>query len=295
MRRVLGLLVAWLLLLSGAGAAAALTRPDRTESARASTPTVTKLLVFVVENRSLRQMRRGMPQTFALAKRYGYATNYHAIAHPSLPNYIAMVSGRTHGVDDDSPPSSWPLKGSTVFSRAVTAGKKARVYAESMSENCQLTSSGRYAVKHNPWAYFVRDRPDCERYDRRIRAFHRAAAAGKLPNAGLVVPNLCNDAHDCDLGTADDWFAAQMRRVFAGDDWASGRLAVVLTADEDDSKSGNRVLTVVMHPGQQGRVVTAPLNHYALFELYEDVLGLKHRRKHPQSPSMAAAFGLNVT
>ena len=294
MRRVLGLSLVWLLVLSGAGAAAALTRPDRATAHRA-TPAVTKLLVFVVENHSLKQMRNGMPQTFALAKRYGYATDYHAVTHPSLPNYIAMTSGRTHGVDDDSPPSVWKLKGSTVFSRAVAAGKRARVYAESMTEHCQLTSSGRYAVKHNPWAYFVDDRADCERWDRGLIAFHRDAKAGTLPNAGLVVPNLCNDAHDCPLATADDWFDAQMRRVFAGPDWASGHLAVVLTADEDDSKSGNRVLTVVMHPSQKGHVVTASLNHYALFELYEDVLGLKHSRKTPQSPSMAKAFGLALS
>jgi acid phosphatase len=293
MRRVLGLFLVWLL-LSGAGVAAALTPPDGSATRRASDPAVTKLLVFVVENHSLRQMRRGMPATFALAKKYGYATDYRAVTHPSLPNYIAMASGRTHGVDNDAPPSRWKLRGSTVFSRAIAAGKTARVYAESMTRRCQRTSAGRYAVKHNPWAYFVNDRADCDRFDRRLRAFHRDAKAGKLPNAGLVVPNLCNDAHDCSLATADDWFDAQMRRVFAGPDWASGHLAVVLTADEDDSKSGNRVLTVVIHPSQRGHVVTAALNHYALFELYEDVLGLGHRRRHPQSPSMARAFGLQL-
>ena len=39
-----------------------------------------------------------------------------------LPNYIVMASGRTHGVDDDSPPSTWRLRGSTGFGRPVSAG-----------------------------------------------------------------------------------------------------------------------------------------------------------------------------
>src|SRR3954454_10501512 len=235
MRRLLGPLLSSLLLLSGAGAATALAQPDPAPS-RATAPGVTKLLVFVMENHSMRQMRHHMPKAFALARKYGYATDYRAITHPSLPNYIAMTSGRTHGVDNDRPPSAWPLKGHTDFSRAIAAGRTARIYAESMPERCSTRNSGRYAVRHNPWTYFPADRTDCARFDRGLRAFHHDAAAGRLPNAGLVVPNVCNDAHDCPLSPADDWFDTQMQKVFAGPDWASGHLAVVLTADEDDSR-----------------------------------------------------------
>jgi acid phosphatase len=43
---------------------------------------VTKVLVFIVENHSLSQMKSQMPYTFGLAQRFGYATNYTAIQHP---------------------------------------------------------------------------------------------------------------------------------------------------------------------------------------------------------------------
>ena len=76
-------------------------------------------------------------------------------------------------------------------------------------------------------------------------------APGSLPNAGMVVPDLCHDAHDCSLATADTWFQTWMTRIQAGPDWRPARLAVVLTADEDDKSAGNRVLTVVAHPSQQ--------------------------------------------
>jgi hypothetical protein len=59
---------------------------------RASSRVVTKLLVVVEENHSLSQMHVGMPYTYSLAQRFGYATNYHAITHPSLPNYLAIVN-----------------------------------------------------------------------------------------------------------------------------------------------------------------------------------------------------------
>src|SRR5450759_2614287 len=59
---------------------------------------VTKVLVFVEENHSLNEMKAQMPYTFNLATRYGYASNYKAIGHPSLPNYLAIAGGSTFGV-----------------------------------------------------------------------------------------------------------------------------------------------------------------------------------------------------
>ena len=35
-------------------------------------------------------------------------TNMHAIRHPSEPNYLALFSGSTHGLTDDSCPHSYP-------------------------------------------------------------------------------------------------------------------------------------------------------------------------------------------
>ena len=37
----------------------------------------------------------------ALASRYNLATNFHGVTHPSLPNYLAAISGSTQGIFDD--------------------------------------------------------------------------------------------------------------------------------------------------------------------------------------------------
>jgi phosphatidylinositol-3-phosphatase len=255
---------------------------------------VTKLLVFVEENHSLSQMQAGMPYTASLAKQYGYATSYTAITHPSLPNYIAIAGGQTYGITDDNPPSSHPLDGSSVFGQAVAAGKTAKVYADGMTSSCMMSNTGRYAVKHNPWPYFTpaSERTPCASYDVPETALATDAAAGTLPNVGMVVPDLCNDAHDCSLSVADSWFQTRMQKIFAGPDWQSGHLAVVLTADEDDKSQGNTVLTVVIHPSQSGHVVSTPLTHYSLTRLYEDVVGTPHLNNAVGAPSMSSAFGL---
>jgi acid phosphatase len=254
---------------------------------------VTKLLVLVVENHSLEEMRARMPYTFGLAQSYGYATDYTAIRHPSLPNYIAITSGDTHAVTDDAAPAAHPLDGESVFGQALRSGRTAGVYADGMTGTCSTVDGGdRYAVKHNPWAYYVSERASCAAGDQPVTALGPAARDGRLPNAGMVVPNLCHDAHDCSLGVADDWIRAELGTVLAGPDWRSGHLAVVITADEDDRSSDNRVLTVVVHPSQHGNVVTDRLDHYSLSGLYSDVLhapGLGHA---PSAGSMAKAFGL---
>src|SRR5215471_10700200 len=57
-------------------------------------------------------------------------TNYFAISHPSLPNYIAAVAGTTFGITDDAPPSTHNLTGASIFDRLDAADISWKVYAE---------------------------------------------------------------------------------------------------------------------------------------------------------------------
>lgn len=292
--------LAMALLLALGGCSAANTRPPVSSAAvpipeQTTTPStvVTKVLVFVEENHSLDQMRSDMPYTFGLAQRFGYATHYTAIRHPSLPNYIAIVGGQTYGITDDRDPSANPVGGTSVFGQAIAAGKTSMVYAEGMPTNCATANGGSdYAVKHNAWVYFTAERDICQKFDVPTGRLSGAISGGELPTVGMVIPNLCNDAHNCPLGAADAWFQGWMTKIFAGPDWKSGHLAVVLTADEDDSSAADDVLTVVIHPSQRANVVTSPLTHYSLTRLYEEVAGTPYLFGAASAPSMATAFGL---
>jgi hypothetical protein len=256
---------------------------------------VSKVLVFIVENHSLDQMRAQMPYTFSLAQRYGYTTDYRALTHPSLGNYIAIASGSTFGIEDDRNPVAHLLRGPSVFSQAVGAGRTAGVYAEGMSSNCAQQNEGdQYVVRHNPWAYFVDDRAACNRYDVPATRFSAAVDAGRLPHVGLVVPNLCNDAHDCPLATADEWLHSVVAEVLAGTDWESGHLVVVITADEDDHHQDNLVLTTVLHPSLSGVVVNEPLTHLSLSRFLSEVVHQPALRDAADVSSLGDAFRLRV-
>lgn len=254
---------------------------------------VTKLLVVVTENHSLRQARQQMPYTWWLARRFGYARGYRAISYPSLPNYLAMISGHTHGLTSDVPaPASMP--GHTVFGRAIAAGRTAAVYVGGMTTRCGTSTAGGYGVARNPWVLFAPERRACRRGDLPLPHLWPAVRRGRLPNAGMVVPDRCRSGHSCALDVADAWVRRLMTRVFAGPDWRSGHLAVVLTADEDDRHHGNKVLTLVVHPSQHRRVVDAPLNHFSIARLYGDVTGTPYLHDASTAPSLSDAFGLPV-
>ena len=132
-------------------------------------------------------------------------------------------------------------------------------------------------------------------FDVPVTELNDDAAQGRLPNAGMVIPDLCNDAHNCDLSVADTGSGPRSSMVMAGPDWRAGHLAIVVTADEDDHQQNNLVLTTVAHPSMHAAVVTTPLTHYSLARLYSEVLGAEPLGEAAAAASMATAFGLDLS
>ena len=279
--------------------------PSPTPTHKASTTTrpgtpsmgqTQKVLVVIEENHSYAQMKQGMPFLARLSSTYGYATRWTALAHPSLPDYLGIAGGTTFGIRDDDPPAAHTSDvGSaiSVFDQALAAGKTAGTYAESMSRNCQLEDSpGGYAVRHNPWVYFSRGRTSCLAHDRDLTPFASDAARNALPNVGFLIPNLDHDAHDGSLAAADSWLRVQLAPVLRSTDFTTGRLVVVVTADEDDKHSGNTVLTSVLTPRIHHKVVSTPLTHYSLTAYMARILGVRPLQEGATAPDMRVAFGL---
>ena len=74
---------------------------------------------------------------------------------PSLPNYLGATSGDTGGITDDGGPAIHPQHGDNLFRQVRVSGATVRSYVESMPANCAVAPQGRYAVKHNPAAYYT--------------------------------------------------------------------------------------------------------------------------------------------
>jgi len=182
------------------------TPPPPTATTSSSTPSgagAAKVMVIVDENHTQAQAQASMPYLVSLQNTFGVTSHHTATTHPSLPNYLEIAGGSTFGVTDDAAPGSHPIAGVSVFGSALAPGESARTYNESMSTACQQTSSGNYAVKHNPWAYFLDERTECQANDLPLTSLPGDITAGTLPNVGMITPDLCDDGHDCSLGTAD--------------------------------------------------------------------------------------------
>ena len=240
-----------------------------------------------------------MPYLAGLADEFGRTTGYRAVTHPSLPNYLAVAGGSTFGVSDDDPPSSHPVEQASVFDAVIAAGGTAKTYAEAMPEPCSLEAAGRYAVKHNPWAYFSSStsRDNCARFDvpagdPENGALRDDVDAGALPTVGLLVPDMCNDGHDCPLSTADDWLRQWLPVIMDGPDYRAGDLVVVVTFDEDDRTADNAVLTTFIAPTVSNVVAGEPLTHYSLSRYLAELGGVSPLGEATTATSFRAAFGL---
>jgi acid phosphatase len=168
-----------------------------------------------------------------------------------------------------------------------------------MPSPCGLSATTKYAVKHNPWAYFSdpASRASCRRFDvpagtTSAGALRSDVDAGTLPNVGMLVPDICHDGHDCSLATADSWLKSWLTAVQRGPDYRAGRLAIVVTFDEDDNAGNNTVLTVVVSPYTSHVVATQPYTHYSLTRLLGELTATTPMRSGGSAPSMRGAFHL---
>jgi phosphatidylinositol-3-phosphatase len=235
------------------------------------------------------------PYTNTLAQHCGLATNYFAITHPSLPNYIAATSGSTWGITDDGAPSTHPLAVPSIFQQAPSAGS----YEESMPTNCDLTDAYPYASWHNPELYYTNISAACgvdnvPMGTTSSGAFLNAVNAGTLPAFTFITPNLCDDTHDCSIQTGDSWLQSWVPKIIAGPSYQAGNTVIFITYDEDDTLGTNQVATLVVSPytapGTQSGV---QYTHYSLLRTAEELLGITtYLGNAATAPSMRSAFGL---
>jgi hypothetical protein len=238
----------------------------------------------------------GAPYETALAAQCGQAMNYSSVGSPSLPNYLGATSGGTHGVVDDAGPGMHRINADNLFRDVRMSGRKALSYEEDMPQNCALTSSGKYAVKHNPAAYFVgpTDRQAC-RTDNvpmgttTTGAFINALTTDSLPAFAFITPNLCHDTHDCDVPQGDAWLSTWVPLILASAAYQSGTTALFIAWDEP-TEMPFLAITPTTAPGTKA---TPKVNHYALLRTTEEMLGLTKWLGHAATaPSMRTMFNL---
>ena len=123
-------------------------------------------------------------------------------------------------------------------------------------------------------------------------ALHDDVQAGTLPTVGILIPNMCHDAHNCPLSAADDWLQQWLPAIMHGPDYRAGHLAIVITFDEDDRSGANTVLTTVIAPTVRHVISATPLTHYSLTRYLAGLSATPPPGQAATAPSLGDAFGI---
>lgn len=244
--------------------------------------TSSHVVVIVQENKEEADVigRGDSPYVNRLARRYGLAVNSYGVRHPSLPNYFALTSGSTHGISSDC--YACHVGARNIVDQLESAGTSWKAYLEGAPGPCYLDSDvGRYAKRHNPFAYYDDVAQDPARCHRLVPLTRLAAdlRAGTLPTYVWITPDVCNDTHDCGVATGDRFLAGLVPSLLRE---LGPHGLLVLTWDEGrtddgccDGSDGGRIATILAGPDiRPGSRTETPIDHYAVLGTIEDLLGL---------------------
>jgi phosphatidylinositol-3-phosphatase len=257
------------------------------------------VFVIVMENHSYSEVwgTSATPYTNSLVANWAHATNFFAITHPSLPNYLDLYAGSNHGITTDcDPSSSCHITGTSLLDEFLAKGLTAKGYFDGMTTPCTLTNPGTYRAHHDPLIYFddmwTNTAPGSLCYTH-VRPFGDLAtdltSAATTPNWAFVKPDNCHDTHDCSITTGDTWLSQTVPTILSSPACTVETCLVQLTWDEDDGSQGNKVLTVFAGSGAKtGFADATAYNHYSLLRTTEDIFGLPYQANDATATSMSA-------
>lgn len=226
------------------------------------------VVLVIMENHSYADVigSQDAPYIDALAKQGASFDDSSAVTHPSQPNYLALFSGSTQGVTDDSCPHTFST--GNLEQELNVAGDTFAGYSESLpSDGYPGCASGDYARKHSPWADFANVPASSNRKYSEFPSDYRS-----LPDLSFVIPNLQHDMHDGTVGQGDGWLK---KNIDPYAQWArSHNSLLIVTWDEDDYSQNNQIPTLFVGAKVRPGIHSQHINHYSVLRMLEDLYDL---------------------
>jgi hypothetical protein len=231
------------------------------QPASGKVPDFAHIILIVLENRDYQAVigNPSMPYLNTLAKQNVLLTNSFAVRHPSLPNYLALVSGSTQNITSDCINCFVDQPNLGDFIEA--SGRTWKTYQEDLPSPCYVGNATPYFQKHNPFIYFDSIRLNAERCQRSIVPLTNLTAdlaANQLPNFAFIMPNICNSGHDCPPETADGWLKGMLTRLQASPAIGTNSL-IIVTFDEGAETSTGSCCGLAKGGGQIATILVSPL------------------------------------
>jgi phosphatidylinositol-3-phosphatase len=259
-----------------------------------SIPRFTKVATLFLENHGYSQIV-GSPQApflNMLARRGAVATRYYAVAHPSLPDYLALMTGSTGGVTSDC--NSCDTSAPTLPGQLQGAHIPWRAYFEGIpAAGFEGRGAGDYTKHYNPFAYSEQVGDGTGRkHVVGFGALRRDLRLDTLPRFSWIAPDLLHDGHNASVRESDRFASQLVPRIVH----ALGPHGVLFIGwDEAQGKVGPRgghVALIATGPGARAHArVDTPADHYSLLATLEAGLRLPPLG-HAASPATHLLAGL---
>ena len=258
--------------------------PTPTPIGSGTLPNFSHVFLIVMENEESTGIMGNNAAAYinTLATGHGLATQYFAVSHPSLPNYLALTAGSTFGIASDC--TGCYVDATNIADQVESSGRSWKAYLESMPSSCFVGDAYPYMQKHNPFIYYDDVRTNPARCAEHVVPFTQLSTDlvnGTVPNLAWITPNMCNDMHDCSIATGDAWLADVVPGILTSSAFQNGGV-LFITWDEGESSAGccgnatgGQVATLVIAPnGVAGLRSTIAETHYSLLRTIEDAWGL---------------------
>ena len=242
-------------------------------------PAFEHVFVVVEENTNYDTVIGGtsMPYLQGLAQQYGLATQYYANTHPSIGNYFMITVGDTMTNNDAD---STVVTTDNVVRQLLAGHKTWKSYAEDLPYvGYTGPGTGKYSRYHNilTLVWDVVNDPVQRQNVVPFTQFATDLAGDALPNYAMIVPNLCNDAHDCPLATADAWLETNIAPLIESAAFQHDGLLIIVfdEAGRDKTNGGGRVAWVaVSGKGKRAYQSTTLYQHQSTLRLSLNALGV---------------------
>jgi acid phosphatase len=247
------------------------------------------VFTIVMENHSRGQIfgNKDAPYINQLAKDHAVALGYHdPYVHPSEPNYFWMVAGQNFGVLDDGDPMAHHLDATSHIADQIEhVGLTWKSYQESMGAPCGLTSRGRYAAKHNPFAYFndvngwdgTAFHPELRCNDHIVDYSELQADIDShtLASYVFITPNLDSDMHDQSIGFGDAWLSREIPRLMATENYQKGGVIFLLWDEGGGSPASDDPPFIAISPNAiAGKQSTVDYDTSSYLKTVQNLLGI---------------------
>ena len=286
-----------------------------TPSAPASASHYDHMFVLVEENHGFSDVigNPAAPNLNALAQKFGLATAYYGVSHPSEPNYVALLGGNTFGVSSDNPYWMNRVNKPSLITQLDQAGISWKAYLEALPYpgyqgicypakcNGAPDSDPLYVSKHVAIQNFAGSLNPVD-WSRQvpIEQLNTDLSTGNVPAFSYVIPTECDDMHGdppycLDSGNpgdpqdqhlvaqGDTYLGNVVSSITHASFWAKGNNAITIVFDEGDDNGGccdgrpggGQVATVVVTShGPRGARDPGRYNHYSLLSTLQQNFGL---------------------